>query len=61
MKRHASPQAWRRVRGAIGGGEARDLAADIAAVIDRDDYMSLAEAIEFALTGEPWDRHKAAS
>ena len=61
MRRHATRHAWRRVRKAIAPGEARGLAADIAAVIERDDHMSLAEAVEFALTGEPWDHHKAAS
>lgn len=56
--RQASPQAWRRVRKAIGKGEAADLAADILAVIERDDFSSVADAIAWALSGEPWDEHK---
>ncbi len=55
IERYASPQAWRRVRAAIGPGEALALATDIAAVVERDDCLSLRDAIEFALIGEPWD------
>jgi hypothetical protein len=51
--RHATIHAWRRVSKAIGPGEARDLAADIAEIIATEGsvevYGDLAASIEFAL------------
>lgn len=56
--RYASPQAWRRVRRAIGPGEARDLAEDIAAVLVAEGARDVnADSILYALTGAPWDRY----
>jgi hypothetical protein len=51
QRRHASPQAWRRVRYAIGPGEVRDLAADIAMVAGGDP-----EKIAYALADLDWSR-----
>lgn len=52
--RHSSPQAWRRVRRAIGPGEADDLARDIASIAGGDPGL-----IEHALVAEDWDsRHQ---
>ena len=48
-KRHASPQAWLRLRAAIGPGEARDIAEDIAAIAGGD-----VDLIEQALTETDW-------
>lgn len=48
--RHASPQAWKRLREAMGPGEAKDLAKDISQVTGADP-----EAIWAALVAEPWD------
>lgn len=54
-KRHASPQAWRRVRGALGPGEASDIAQDIAAVAGGNP-----EAIMDALLNVDWDSRRQA-
>lgn len=42
---HATPQAWRRIWAAVGPGEARDLAADIAQMSGAD-----AEIVEWMLS-----------
>jgi hypothetical protein len=60
--RHASAQAWRRVGKAIGPGEAKDLAADIAEIVrvegSVEEYGDLAASIEFALSGFNWEGKK---
>lgn len=61
--RNASPQAWRRFRKGIGPGEAKNLAADIEAIIEAEaDWKASPEtrsvrvkSIEFALTGYAWE------
>jgi len=57
--RNASAQAWRRVGKAIGPGEGKDLAADIAEIVkvegSIEEYGDLAASIEFALTGFNWE------
>lgn len=55
IKRQASPQAWRRLRAAIGPGEARDLAADIAEYTGAD-----AAEIAFALVDLDWESKEQA-
>lgn len=55
MKRQASPQAWRRLRAAIGPGEARDLAADIAEYVGAD-----AAQIAYALVDLDWESKEQA-
>ena len=49
--RHASAQAWRRLRKAIGPGEVRGIAKDLASVAGGD----VAE-LEYALSALPWDQ-----
>ena len=59
--RNASPQAWRRLRKCLGPGEAKNLAADIAAIIEAElDTSSTAASIEFALVGFNWDTKRQA-
>ena len=54
---YAGKHAWRRVSKAIGPGEAKNLAKDIAAIIEveKDFDTGLAPSIEFALTGFNWE------
>ena len=59
--RNASSQAWRRLRKTLGAGEAENLAADIAAIIEAEaDTASTAASIEFALVGFNWDTKRQA-
>lgn len=54
--RNASRHAWRRLSKAIGPGEDKDLAADIAAIIEAEEGdIPVADSIRFALTGFNWD------
>lgn len=54
-KRHASPQAWRRLRAALGPSEAADIARDIAAATGADPAE-----VEYALVDFDWESRKQA-
>ena len=55
-KRNATRHAWKRLSKAIGPGEGRDIAADIAAIIEVEaGEIELVKSIEFALTGFNWE------
>ncbi len=59
--RTASPQAWRRLRKHLGPGEPKNLATDIAAIIEAEAGTSTtAASIEFALVGFNWDTKRQA-
>ncbi len=59
--RNATRPAWRRLRKAIGPGEAADIATDIVAYIDADgvifgpDSADVQRSIRDALVSYPWD------
>ncbi len=50
--RHASPQAWRRLRKTMTDSELRDIAIDIANVLKEP----VAHPIAFALIHADWDK-----
>lgn len=57
-ERHASPQAWRRLRRQLTDSELRDIAKDIAAVISCSAVPyggTAAAAVYEALAVEPWE------
>ena len=61
---NAGHHAWRRVHKAIGAGEAKNLAADIVAIIAVEineipaTDITITESIRFALEGYPWEDKK---
>lgn len=57
LVRHASPQAWRRLRKSTSIGERNDIARDIATILGD---QSLRGDIAHALSGIPWDQYKQA-
>jgi hypothetical protein len=64
--RHASPQAWRRLRKAVTAGELADIAKDITNLIVSDfkvpgaleDLAEVEDSIRYALTTLHWERKK---
>jgi len=53
--RQASPQAWRRLRKTMTDGELRDIAFEIAAIVEAEENSNdLTQSISYALLAFPW-------
>ncbi len=52
--RHASPQAWRRLKKTMTDGELRDIALDLAAVTEQP----ISDLLEYGLIRVDWNKAK---